>query len=103
MLTNLYIENIAVAKQLEINWRDGFTVITGKTGAGKSIIIDSLLLLCGAKNGRELIRTGADKASVSAIFTLSENARTILGELGYEADENGELKELEVPDDAADD
>ena len=92
MLTNLYIENIAVAKQLEINWRDGFTVITGKTGAGKSIIIDSLLLLCGAKNGRELIRTGAEKASVSAIFTLSENARTILGELGYEADENGEVQ-----------
>jgi len=92
MLSNLYIENIAVAKQLEINWRDGFTVITGKTGAGKSIIIDSLLLLCGAKNGRELIRTGAEKASVSAIFTSSEAVRAKLSELGYEADENGEIQ-----------
>ena len=92
MLSNLYIENIAVAKQLEINWRSGFTVITGKTGAGKSIIIDSLLLLCGAKNGRELIRTGADKASVSAIFSASETVLAKLCELGYEADENGEIQ-----------
>jgi len=92
MLWNLYIENIAVAKQLEISFREGFTVITGQTGAGKSIIIDSLLLLCGAKNGRELIRSGEEKAVVSAIFGCTEQASEKLCELGYPADENGELE-----------
>lgn len=92
MLWNLYIENIAVAKQLEISWREGFTVITGKTGAGKSIIIDSLLLLCGAKNGRELIRTGEEKATVSAIFSTTDAAKARLTELGYPPDENGEIQ-----------
>jgi len=92
MLWNLYIENIAVAKQLEISFREGFTVITGQTGAGKSIIIDSLLLLCGAKNGRELIRSGEEKAVVSAIFGCTEPSAVRLAELGYPADENGELE-----------
>lgn len=92
MLWNLYIENIAVAKQLEISFREGFTVITGQTGAGKSIIIDSLLLLCGAKNGRELIRSGEEKAVVSAIFGCTEHSVSRLAELGYPADENGELE-----------
>ena len=67
MLENLTIENIAVAKHMDIAFRDGFTVITGRTGAGKSIVIDSLLLLCGAKNGRELLRTGEDRARVSGM------------------------------------
>ncbi len=92
MLWNLYIENIAVAKQLEIQLRDGFTVLTGKTGAGKSIIIDSLLLLCGAKNARELVRSGEEKAVVSAIFTVNDVVRARLAELGYEPDENGEIE-----------
>ncbi|MBQ8188097.1 MAG: DNA repair protein RecN [Clostridia bacterium] len=92
MLWNLYIENIAVAKQLEIPFREGFTVITGQTGAGKSIIIDSLLLLCGAKNGRELIRSGEERAVVSAIFGCTEQAAGRLSQLGYPPDENGELE-----------
>lgn len=92
MLWNLYIENIAVAKQLEIVWKDGFTVITGQTGAGKSIIIDSLLLLCGAKNGRELIRTGEEKALVSAIFYCNEKTKERLAEIGYPPDENSEIQ-----------
>lgn len=92
MLWNLYIENIAVAKQLEISFKEGFTVLTGKTGAGKSIIIDSLLLLCGAKNARELIRSGEEKATVSAIFSVNSTAESKLSELGFEADENGEIE-----------
>jgi len=82
MLWNLYIENIAVAKQLDIEFNDGFTVLTGQTGAGKSIIIDSLLLLCGAKNGRELIRTGEERAYVSAIFHTSDSEKMRLEALG---------------------
>ena len=92
MLWNLYIENIAVAKQLEITFREGFTVITGQTGAGKSIIIDSLLLLCGAKNGRELIRSGESRAQVSAIFIGLEKYRDALETLGCPPDENGEIQ-----------
>lgn len=92
MLWNLYIENIAVAKQLEINFREGFTVITGQTGAGKSIIIDSLLLLCGAKNGRELIRSGESRAQVSAIFSGLEKYHDVLETLGCPPDENGEIQ-----------
>ena len=92
MLWNLYIENIAVAKQLDITFRDGFTVITGQTGAGKSIIIDSLLLLCGAKNGKELIRSGENRAQVSAIFTAAEKFRDTLESIGCPPDENGEIQ-----------
>lgn len=92
MLWNLYIENIAVAKQLEINFREGFTVITGQTGAGKSIIIDSLLLLCGAKNGRELIRSGESRAQVSAIFSGLEKYHDSLDTFGCPPDENGEIQ-----------
>lgn len=92
MLWNLYIENIAVAKQLEITFCDGFTVMTGQTGAGKSIIIDSLLLLCGAKNGKELIRSGESRAVVSAIFVDLEKHRENLESLGFSPDENGELQ-----------
>ena len=92
MFWNLYIENIAVAKQLEIQFRDGFTVLTGKTGAGKSIIIDSLLLLCGAKNARELIRSGEERATVSGIFSVNDAAKAKLLEMGYEPDENGEIE-----------
>lgn len=92
MLANLYIENIAVAKQLDIGFRNGFTVMTGQTGAGKSIIIDSLLLLCGAKNGRELVRTGEEKALVSAIFNVSDSEKIRLEEAGFTPDENGEIQ-----------
>ncbi len=92
MLWNLYIENIAVAKQLEIQFKEGFTVITGQTGAGKSIIIDSLLLLCGAKNGRELIRSGENRAVVSGIFGGLEKYRDTLDALGCPPDENGEIQ-----------
>ena len=94
MLWSLYIENIAVAKRLEISFKEGFTVLTGKTGAGKSIIIDSLLLLCGAKNARELIRSGEERATVSALFSVNDSAKRKLAELGYEADENGEIELL---------
>ncbi len=90
MLCSLYIENIAVAHKLEINFDGGFTVITGKTGAGKSIIIDSLLLLCGAKTERELIRTGESEAFVSAIFSCSDEIKRSLSEIGCDCDD-GEI------------
>ena len=68
MLCSLHIENIAVIKCADIDFPAGFTVLTGETGAGKSIIIDSLGLICGAKQSRDMIRSGEDTAQVAAVF-----------------------------------
>ena len=69
MLHSLHIENIAVIKQVELEFSSGFMVISGETGAGKSIIIDSINLILGAKADKELIRHGESTATVSALFT----------------------------------
>ncbi len=68
MLTQLHIENIAVIERADIEFNKGMTVLTGETGAGKSIIVDSLSAVLGARTSRELVRTGADKGVVSAVF-----------------------------------
>ena len=68
MLTELHIENLAVIEKADIEFKQGFNVLTGETGAGKSIIVDSLGAVLGARTSRELVRTGADKASVTAVF-----------------------------------
>ena len=68
MLTQLHIENIAVIEKADIEFRKGLTVLTGETGAGKSIIVDSLGAVLGARTSRELVRTGADKGIVTAVF-----------------------------------
>ena len=73
MLTQLHIENIAVIEKADIEFGKGLTVLTGETGAGKSIIVDSLGAVLGARTSRELVRTGADKGLVSAVFE-SNNA-----------------------------
>ncbi len=89
-LYSLHIENIAVIKSASIDFSGGFSVLTGETGAGKSIIIDSINLICGAKQSRELIRNGEDSARVSAVFgDLSDHALRALDELGIPADEDG--------------
>ena len=69
MLESLHIENIAVAKNVNIEFDKGFNVLTGETGAGKSIIIDSIGLLLGDKASRDIVRHGCGKASVSAYFS----------------------------------
>ena len=69
MLSTLHIENIAVIEQAEISFDRGFNVLTGETGAGKSIVIDAISAILGERASREMIRTGAQKAFVSAIFT----------------------------------
>lgn len=91
MLTSLHIENIAVIKSADIDFSEGFTVLTGETGAGKSIIIDSIGLILGAKQSKELIRSGEDFAEVSAIFELDETSSNRLLELGLSPDEDGML------------
>ena len=69
MLELLHIENIAVIEETEIEFRPGFNALTGETGAGKSIVIDALGAALGGRTSRDLIRTGADKALVSASFS----------------------------------
>ncbi len=88
MLSKLYIENIAVIERAEIDFHKGFNVLTGETGAGKSILIDSINAVLGQRTSRELIRTGAEKAFVSAQFDeISPNAASALAELGVELSE----------------
>lgn len=65
MLSSLHIENVAVIKNADIDFGAGFNVLTGETGAGKSILIDSINLILGAKPSRDLIRSGENEASVS--------------------------------------
>ncbi len=90
MLSSMHIENIAVIKSLDVDFPKGFSALTGETGAGKSILIDSLSMLLGAKTERELVRTGEDFASVSAIFSdISKETAEKLAQLGIFPDEEG--------------
>ena len=68
MLRSLHIENIAVVKSADIDLELGFTVLTGETGAGKSVIIDSINMLSGAKISKDVIRSGEDFALSEAVF-----------------------------------
>lgn len=69
MIKDLYIENIAVIEKENVSFGPGFNVMTGETGAGKSIVVDAIDAVLGGRTTRELIRTGADKAMISAVFT----------------------------------
>lgn len=91
MLVSLHIENVATIKSVDIDFDLGFTVLSGETGAGKSIIIDSVNLLLGDKSNRELIRSGEQSASVRALFTaLSDKKTEKIKALGIDCD--GELE-----------
>ena len=70
MLNELHIENIAVIEKADIRFGRGFNVLTGETGAGKSIVIDSIGAVLGGRVSRELVRRGADKGTVTAVFDL---------------------------------
>ena len=69
MLSLLHIENIAVIESADISFDQGFNVLTGETGAGKSIVIDAISAILGERAYRDMIRTGTGKASVRAVFT----------------------------------
>lgn len=93
MLLSLYIENIAVIRRLSVDFTSGFTALTGETGAGKSVILESVKLLLGGKADRELIRYGEESASVSAVFgSLGAAAENALVSSGIELDEDGSVQ-----------
>lgn len=92
MLFSLHIENIAVIKSVDFDFTPGFMVLTGETGAGKSIVIDSINLLLGGKADRELIRHGESYAMVSGLFgDLSDYTVAKLFDLGIKAGEDGTI------------
>ncbi len=91
MLSQLYIQNLAVIEKAEIRFFDGFHVFTGETGAGKSIVIDAINAVLGHRTSKEIVRNGADKATIQAVFTdLSEATIKLLEQYGYDA-EDGQL------------
>ena len=91
MLELLHIENIAIIERADIMFARGFNALTGETGAGKSIVIDALGAVLGQRTSRELIRTGADKAFVSAEFSAVSAALPALADNGLSPDEDGSL------------
>ena len=92
MITELYIENIAVIKRLTVEFKNGFSVLTGETGAGKSIIIDSVNLLLGARSAKELIRNGESAATVAGCFSdIPSETLSALAELDVTPDEDGSI------------
>jgi len=86
MLSDLHIENIAVIERADISFTKGLNVLTGETGAGKSIIIDALFAVMGARTSRELVRTGADKALATAVFS-GDKAKKWLEDNGIEQED----------------
>ena len=89
MLANLKIENVAVIEKAEVNFTPGFNVLTGETGAGKSILIDSINAILGNRTSRELVRSGAQKACIWATFeNIPQSVKKQLEKCGYEANDD---------------
>lgn len=92
MLNSLYIENIAVIEKITIDFKNGFNVLTGETGAGKSIIIGSINALLGERISKDMIRQGSEYAFVSGCFSISNQiVFDLLDKYGYEYNKEDEL------------
>jgi DNA repair protein RecN (Recombination protein N) len=93
MLQELIVENYAVVEQARIRFGEGLNILTGETGSGKSIVVDSLSLLLGARASAEMVRTGAAKARVSGIFSIerTQELDAVLAEAGIEIDSEDEV------------
>ncbi len=97
MLKNLYIENIAVIEKTTIDFSNGLNVLTGETGAGKSIVIDSINAVLGNRTSRDLIRNGSESAFVSAEFEdISQKALETLHEYGFDTDDGTLIIQREI-------
>jgi DNA repair protein RecN (Recombination protein N) len=97
MLTHLQIRDFAIIDLIELEVRAGLTVLTGETGAGKSIVVDALALLAGGKGGAEVVRANAERAELSATFDIrksSEALRELLAEQSVKADDELTLRRI---------
>src|SRR5664279_4404763 len=81
MLSEIRIENFAIIERLEVNFDKGFNVITGETGAGKSIIIDAVELLLGGRADSDFVRAGADRALIEGVFKITKALRNEINPL----------------------
>ncbi len=87
MLKELSIKNFAIIDDLKIEFTNGLNLLTGETGSGKSIIIDALGIVLGGRSSKDLIKTGADKTIVEALFFINEDLKRTINELGLEAED----------------
>lgn len=87
MLEQLSIKNVAVIDSLDVTLKDGMTVLTGETGAGKSIIIDSINMILGSRTNKELVRHGTDRAEVQAVFSADDDTAKLLEKNGIECED----------------
>src|SRR5438309_12005535 len=101
MLSQLTIRNFAIVDHLQIDWHTGLNVITGETGAGKSILIDAVGALLGDRLGPEVVRSGAQRALIEGVFTLSASdpsadLSTVLDEYGLEPEDGALIVGREI-------
>ncbi|MCR4692640.1 MAG: DNA repair protein RecN [Firmicutes bacterium] len=96
MLLFMNIKNVALIDKIDIEWQPGMTVLTGETGAGKSIIIDCVNLLLGARSDKTLVRYGTDKARIQGMFEANKDVLEILENEGIETDGNSVLIDREI-------
>ena len=87
MLEYMHVRNLALIKDCEISFTKGLNILTGETGAGKSVLLGSVNLALGAKADKEIIRTGEEEAFVELVFSLNDSARKTLESMEIEADD----------------
>ncbi|RKJ06532.1 DNA repair protein RecN, partial [Butyricicoccus sp. 1XD8-22] len=99
MLTELSIRNFAIIDELSLSFSEGLTVLTGETGAGKSIIIDAVHLLAGGRASQDFIRHGANKAELMGLFQITNENQAIyekLQEIGIEVEEDSVILQRDI-------
>ena len=97
MLRHLHVKNLAVIEEVHVDFGRGLHVLTGETGAGKSLVVDSLALLSGARASNDAIRTGAETLSVTGVFTpAGDRWKDVLQDAGLEPDAAGVMVRREV-------
>lgn len=92
MLQNLSIKDFILIKKLDLDFNKGFSVITGETGAGKSILLDTIVFCFGNRFSSDIIRKGADYCLVTLVFKVNEEIKTYLTEKGIEFEDNLVIK-----------
>ncbi len=97
MLRELYIENLVVIEKATIDFSNGFNVFSGETGAGKSILINGINAILGQRVSKDVVRTGADKALINALFDdIGDDVKKVLSDMGIESDDDSLILEREI-------
>lgn len=91
MLENLHVKNLALIEEQEVSFSGGLNILTGETGAGKSIIIGSIQLALGSRPDKDMIRNGAEYALIELLFSLNEEQRSKISEMDIPVEEDGML------------